>query len=864
MYLFLIAVGVIAAFVGYWKQYFFSFLGWLYLARVSVVGLAIMFALPLAARGAGRSLCIGVYDIGQGSFFVGLLLPMAAWATFLSAAIVFAYGARRARFDVAPPPEWLPAVWRGAIAVAVVLNVWTIFAATDGGENKWSVMSWLAGGLFVGTVGVWLWEEAHRRRSGTWVGGNMCLLPHRGETMPLHVVAERQHDPDVKDGLGWLLRGYRKDDDRGGWDFMPGHKMSLLVIVLFLFVNLVIFIYQYNREGNLPALVYLLVLHVTAVLALGDVAFFLDAYRLPFISVLIVWLLLAGQGEQADHFYRIWPRAGGEAKPEAVLTPGQLLEKAGEAGRPIVLVAIAGGGIQSSAWGAQVLTGLEEASSEAKKLKGFGPGLPDFAGCVQCVSGVSGGSTGAMFFVAAYGKDGLPAPRKRDGAQAQNAAGILPKIVAAAEASSLGPAVWGLAYPDLRRAWFPFGIRQPYRDRGEKMESKWAQNGEENMGPLGAALKVQSLAGWQDDVREGIRPAIIFNATNVETGERICFSTAPTRMRSGGQREFVIAAAASEEIGRQLYPGADLRITTAARLSATFPFISPSARPRVAENLDDGKGIYEPAGKLAALIPGLSGLRHAVDGGYFENTGLGALSQWLDEGLTELTGKKSKTWPRSILVILLDGFPASPAAKPEGTPPVQGAGERGTLFQIASPLTALYNVRGTGHTAAAEHAFELLQQRWLRSEKPKTDAAGQIAPQPDATCEIQMVRFTIPVLPHDPSTREWWEPAWADPKADAPPLSWHLRRKEKSEVANAWLAFRCESRELPFPEHGKKPLIEPSKDRVAKHPEAEKDPGVWPVDKVLQFLRDAKPPMNLTAEIKTTPVPEPSAAKQQP
>ena len=69
---------------------------------------------------------------------------------------------------------------------------------------------------------------------------------------------------------------------------------------------------------------------------------------------------------------------------------------------------------------------------------------------------------------------------------------------------------------------------------------------------------------------------------------------------------------------------ADIRIATAARLSASFPYVSPAARPTSDSDsaLTDGE-------------PGRYTRTHVVDGGYFDNSGLCALTEWLQEGLTE-------------------------------------------------------------------------------------------------------------------------------------------------------------------------------------------------------------------------------------
>jgi hypothetical protein len=831
----LIVLSTILAFVCLWRRFFFSFIGWLYLARVSVGGLLVLFGLPLLALGPGRALCIGAFDLhlSAGSFCVGLLLPLAAWATFLAGALVLAYGASRSNFKMSPPPQWTLGLGRFALGGAILLNVWTIYGATSPQDAK-SVIGRMVAGLALGLATIWSMEELHRRCSGTWLGGNLYLLPHTGEKVRVEAVMMHQHAPHADDGWGWLLRGYREKNEQGKWQLMPGHQLSFNAGLFSLFVNIVIFIARFNSEGELTAMVYLLVLQISAVLVLGGLSFFLDAYRIPFLTILAGWLVLAGQMNQADHFYRIWPRIGGVATQEQVATPARVLADAGRAGRPIVLVAIAGGGIQSAAWSARVLTGLEEVTVEAKDVPEFHGALPDFAGSVQCLSGVSGGSAGAMFFAAGYGEYGLPAPRPNPPATPEMDPGILDGIVAAAEASSLGQAVWGLTYPDARRAWLPFFIRHYFRDRAEKMEIKWAYNAAQNMGFLGEQLKVRSLAEWQKDVLEGRRPAIIFNGTMVESGERISFSTAPLRDPYLGQREFVSAGTRENApTDTQLYPGADLRITTAARLSAGFPVVSPAARPCLAADRDAINGSLNPVGDAAQMVPGEDGLQHVVDGGYYENTGLGALVQWLDNGLTELARTKTRYWPRSILIIQLDGFPTPSAESPTEPPAPQSAADRGTIFQIASPLDALYNVRGAGHTASAQNAFNMLQKRWLLSgPQPVNPAYESAGPQP--VCDIEIVRFTIPVLAASGSAkRQWWQPGWIGAESDSPPLSWHLRECEKQGVEMGWEAFRAEAKSVPVPTGFKIP---------AKFPSAGKDkgdPGAWPVDAVLHFLHTA-------------------------
>jgi hypothetical protein len=830
-------------------RYVFSVAGWLYLARVSLLGLVLLIGMPLGAHGSLRALAIGVFDLHllPGAFMVGFMLPFAAWATFVTGAMVFVYGARRSRFDVELPPDWILPAWRCALGVAVIANLWTIFAATDASERV-RIISCVAAGIVVGLMLVAVIEELHRRASRRWVGGSLYLFPIGSQKVSMKDVAKEQEARYFKAAAqpeDWLMRGYRERDGEGSWEWMPGHRLLFWGSVVFFAVNIAIYNFSYENETEMTALIYLLVLFTMAILIGGGVSFFLDAYRLPFVSACIAWLWFVGRTDDSDHYYRIWAqrpvveKAG--SKDAEPLTPAQLLAKAVQARRPIVLVAIAGGGIQSSAWGTRVLTGLEEAFEAARKSGQLDAEFPNFAGSVQCISGVSGGATGAMFFVAAYGDGGLPSPRPnrpRDQPPPPTPpvdAALLSGIVHAAEETSLGQAVWGLAYPDLRRAWFPFFTSNDYMDRAERMERKWAQNAAKHIRNLGEKLKDVSLASWQNDVREGRRPAIIFNGTMVETGDRICFSTAPPRVPIGGQREFTNGPVTDKTQGTQLYPGADVRIITAARLSATFPIISPAARPLLAGGPEAPKGREIPDA-------GENGLQHVVDGGYYENTGLGALAQWLDSGLSELVKDNSPDLPRSVLILQLEAFPAEPPVTAGAAVP-QNPGGGGTLFQITSPLVALYNVRGAAHTASAERLIQALQQRWMLVPPPEATKPQDEKQPPEATnprtCRIHLVRFTIPLLTHAPAKRHFWEPAWADAKSDEPPLSWHLRKVEMDEIKDAWNAFRDESVGLAGQAASKLPPG-PSANKLPD------DPGAWPVDNVISFLKIAQEEISQT------------------
>jgi hypothetical protein len=156
-------------------------------------------------------------------------------------------------------------------------------------------------------------------------------------------------------------------------------------------------------------------------------------------------------------------------------------------------------------------------------------------------------------------------------------------------------------------------------------------------------------------VARGALPAVIFNSTIVETGEPLAFSTAPCRACRSKDR---LATCAVFQDFSSLYEGADIAITTAVRLSSTFPFISPAPRPLRAASLPDGKPLAGGQRRAAGVDGGTMNL-HLADGGYCDNSGVAALVQWLHNGLSDLADGDSAKLPKEILVIRINAFPAA-------------------------------------------------------------------------------------------------------------------------------------------------------------------------------------------------------------
>src|SRR5262249_36133699 len=270
--------------------------------------------------------------------------------------------------------------------------------------------------------------------------------------------------------------------------------------------------------------------------------------------------------------------------------------------------------------------------------------------------------------------------------------------------SSLQEAAWGWLNSDLLRSTVPwFGSRQI--DRGWALERSWEQR---------LDLQNQYVSDWALKTSQGL-PAFNFNTTWVETGQPLVISTSnfPTTSNLG--------LTAFNDLWRDF----DVRVSTAVRLSASFPFVSPASRP-------DGYAISY-------------GDRHLVDGGYYDNFGLYSLIAWLDDAIHEPSYDGSRT----ILVLQIRSFP-----DPGESMSSIGRQRQGWFAQSHAPLDTMLNVRRAGQLRQAESLMKYF--------KSSEDEDGR------------SVVFPVDLV-YDSDNKECLEP----------PLSWKLTSVQKGCVASA-------------------------------------------------------------------------------
>jgi hypothetical protein len=176
-----------------------------------------------------------------------------------------------------------------------------------------------------------------------------------------------------------------------------------------------------------------------------------------------------------------------------------------------------------------------------------------------------------------------------------------------------------------------------------------------------------------------------------------------------------------------------LQAVTAARLSAAFPYVSPAATMTI-----DGRPRY-----------------HLVDGGYYDNYGLVALSQWLDDALEEMSNR-----PPEIGVLIIRGLVGSETTARSDVP------SRGWAWQIAAPPLALLNTRTFGQWAGGHQVLKLLTEKWS-----------------DRNVRITAYLFDYPVSQLPPACRVL-------------PLSWKLSAPQQDCIRQGWDARVAEGSPL--------------------------------------------------------------------
>lgn len=675
-----------------------EYLQYLFFCRYPLLLAFALLLLPAVATLSGASTLLkNLFSLSpSGIFAVTLAALHGAWAVMITAGIVLAVGPARFGVEAPHPPAWLTDHSQWIFALLALPLIATAFALSPSPMRGTGIRA-----LFDAEAG----EPKHARHGtllAAWIKltavvlgvavaflllGAMLRLTDvlSGERSPLNRFLEFSYQ-DVRttagsvavdpasparpkasllrlSGLGVLrLHGYLDKDDH----FALEHLQSASFLLITLVVYLVGYFLGRFRQLPLPAITSLLLILLLLGLILPGMSFFLDRYRVPVLVLLVVFSLVAQRLLGSDHYFPIRPAilaardAAPKVDPAHAFLAGETWTALEETPRtvrrdeheqPVVVVCASGGGITAALWTAKVLAALQRDLGR------------DFSSSIRLLSAVSGGSVGALFFLDRFTpEDGPPLDDDLD------------SILEAAGKSSLNFAAWGLAYPDLWRALFGTHFeRNRLVGRGWALEQAWQRKGL-------LVHRERSLLDWQRGIGEGWLPAAILNGTVVQNGNQFLL-TGLDDLEHAGAMSFI-----------ETYAGYDTPAVTAARLSASFPWVTPLARPAS----EDGRRPTEKG-------------FHIGDGGYFDNFGVVTAMHWMRRLLPETTRSpqeqrvRREIERRGVALVLIRAFPRSENL--DGVPPRT---RLGWLYEPVGPLVTLLNVRGATQTTNNSELIRLV------------------------------------------------------------------------------------------------------------------------------------------------------------
>ncbi len=403
--------------------------------------------------------------------------------------------------------------------------------------------------------------SARLSESSTWIGRRLATGLR---TTP---IAHEKHYENLRDLLN-----------------LKAHPWGLFILVAAL-IGLVAFVESIVnpvRVGAVLGAVPLFFLWAGSWLPLGSLLTYVgNRYGVPVISLLLIAVIVFSVFNDNHEIRSAGPLAQRTPVMEALERWRQ--EQLKQGNHQLLLVAAAGGGIRAAYWTVTVLGYLHD------RVDGFDNRL--FA-----LSSVSGGSLGAAVYRAAIA----------DGATKD----LSKKMTTVLSGDFLAPAVAGLLYPDLAQRFLPY-VGLP--DRGVAMEKGWEAAYRKAMNSNRFAEPMMAL---YHDAKPW--PALMLNATRVETGRRSIASNLELRVASKPQA-FAVIDDQLEALGH------DLALSSAAFNSARFPGISPA-------------GHWKENGKIAGRL---------VDGAYFENFGAEALI-----GLLRVIDWNNREWKHFKPVVI--------------------------------------------------------------------------------------------------------------------------------------------------------------------------------------------------------------------
>jgi Patatin-like phospholipase len=455
--------------------------------------------------------------------------------------------------------------------------------------------------------------------------------------------------------------------------------------------------------------------------------------RIPILTLIVLWALLGASVDDGgyhnvrvrqstaparltlEQIFNRWLRDQGLEAPSPT-APITHSDDGRKAGIPLVFVSASGGGVRAAFWTAIALDCLLEGVGCESSIPPEDLDPP----AVFIASGVSGGSLGLVTYAASLVEGSEPTVREG-------------WVQTRFDSDQLAPtASWAL-FADLPNALLRTDL---LRDRAAVLEETWERGWPNWAGgpPTGLSLGLFQLRYRTDDQGRHL-PLLLLNGTSVEDGCRFntslldaavearpvgrsiedCialrpFEAGPSGVAATERQDWTLAA--TKDINEFLCGNAkesqqDVRLSTAALLSARFPYVSPAGRV---------VKCTEPGGQSATYV---------VDGGYFDTSGASAiveLWQALEPSVESFNLRSPDSCLVPVFVQLDNGYDNPRGPNPNARPaelmvPLQAA--------VAARNAHEANARQAGALAFAQRLFEDSnepgkdsKQTWEDSEEP--------------------------------------------------------------------------------------------------------------------------------------------------
>lgn len=621
-----------------------------------------------------------------------------------------------------------------------------------------------------------------------------------------------------------------------------GHGPLILFTTILLALQLLVLAFgpwSFRQLGWVPSdrgpfgtLFFLVGLLMVFIGVLPGISFFLDRYRIPTSWLIIgVFLGLTAVGRMfpgaiVDHAYPVTPAPfyvenqqmadtlDSDLKvvvsDDFLATPlsledvvkgweirqKKLAKSDEEQNRTFVVVTAAGGGIQASGWTTTVLSGIAESEEVNDLVSGIG-----------LVSSVSGGSVGMLHFLTRYPE--LIQTLNTNDEEFRKL--LLGDAIDQSTRSSLEAVGWGLLFPDT---WRNLGIvRDPTYDRGWVQEQVWADR--MNLSRLSNPDGEYYVEDWNRSdwrlghlahrVKTGELPAVVFNGFSTTTGQRIWM--APFQLREAKDERLPMDY--TEFSGAM---GMQLKLSTAARISATFPYVSPTSIAHDSNQAPDDTS-YPYSTRLLKHC-------HLADGGYTDNEGLLTALELIQKLDVYYDQHEDCPFDR-ILLLRIAPFP-SPQKFQEATVVEKSMAsiekDPSYLQSVVGPALGLYRgrtvtqlERGDLEVRTLQSIFDLREEfqqtmtdreaKWRErlhvddSENfptAKFDVKQNIATQQYELVvdEANSAPDEVDETPARPKLQ--FAPVLVDFRLERngdnvhPPLSWKLNWQQKTDLAEAW------------------------------------------------------------------------------